>query len=467
MLARSLVRGVLTRASRCAQPARLVHSVSPRESLALTARAADVLGPVAASPAEAAGLSGEPLALAASVDWGPVAAVHSALVSLHDVSGMPWWATLVAGTLVVRALVLPAVVYQQRQAARLVHLRPLLRAVADTCKHIESVPRRQSAMWSGMWRVCVQQGVHPASLLAAPLVQLPVFVTCILAVRRLMTTTQADIAAAAGVAAGMDTAAAAGGAVEEGVAAGPASLGAALADGGALWFCDLTVADPLSVLPILTVGSFLLTTELAASRPAADGAGSAPAQEKSPAGRAFDWLRRRLQDMGVIALPAMAQFPAGLFLYWLTSNLASIAQGVLLRSQWARSHPLLSPPPPPHLQSAAGAIAAGRGSVFKALSGGAASACGVRATARTVRIEQAAALAARGESQAAAEVYRGLVAADFSDIDAALGLSKLLLASEGGEARAMAVQVLKPLRASFNTPGGPKKPSRLSPSLSH
>lgn len=346
-----------------------------------------------------------------------MAAVQSALIVAHDVSGLPWWATIVAGTLTMRAFVLPAVIYQQRQHARFAQIRPLLRAVGESCQHIQSNPRRQAAALTGMWRVCVENGVHPLSLFAGALVQLPVFLICIFSVRRLLAAAREAAAAESTVAAGE--------------AAASASA-AGFTDGGMLWFADLTAADPTAALPLLTLGTFLLTTEASNRQnrlgsPAQGGAGAA-----APPARGLplwlEYFRKRLQDVGVIALPAMATLPAGVFMYWLPNNLVSLAQGAVLRSEWARTHPLLAPPPPKRLQAAA--------------AGG-----GVRASARGVMMAQARALEERGEVQAAAETYRSLIREEPADADAVLGLVKLLLLSGSAEAHAMAVAVLRPLVA--------------------
>lgn len=304
-LARAAARGssqmLLPRLARCSRPsgatrARLLHSAAPTEPLGLAAGAPD------------AGL----VAAAAADGWSPLAAVQSALVLAHDASGLPWWATIAAGTLAMRLVVLPAVLYQQRQHARFAHLRPLLRAVSESCQHIESRPKRQAAALAGMWRVCVENGVHPLSLFAGSIVQLPVFLVCIFSVRRLLASAR-DAAAAGGDAGGSS----------------------GFAEGGALWFADLTAADPTATLPLLTLGTFLLTTE-AANRPAAAG-GAGAEQPARGLPLWLDYLRKRLQDLGVIALPAVAALPSGVFMYWLPNNLISLAQSAALRSEWARA----------------------------------------------------------------------------------------------------------------------------------
>jgi YidC/Oxa1 family membrane protein insertase len=389
----------------CGACVRLAHTLPETELLDVAAGAAPP------SLAEGAALAASAAAPSSWVElYTPVGLVQSALLAAHESSGLPWWATIAAGTVLMRAALLPAVLYQTRQQARFAQLRPLLRAVGESCQHIESRPRRQAAALAGMWRVSVQHGVHPLSLFAGALVQLPVFVVCIVSVRRLLA--QAQQPAADAAAAGLET-------------------------GGALWFVDLTAADPFVVLPLLTLGSFLATTELAAAARATGAAGApraagAPTPPASPMSLVLEYVRKRFQDVGLIAAPAIASLPVGVFCYWLPNNLISLAQGAVLRSDWAKAHgllaPFLAPPPPTALQP----VAAGGG---------------LRASARAVKLAQAAALEARGEAQAAAETYRGLVREEPAEPDAALALVRLLLASASAEAHAMAVAVLRPLVA--------------------
>lgn len=323
----------------------------------------------------------------------PTLAVQSALVGLHDLSGLPWWATLVAGTCAVRVALFPVIVYQQRQQSRLRNLRPVLRAVSESCKHIPDLTRRQGALIGGMWRECVRHGVHPMSLFVAPLVQVPVFLTCVVSVRRML----------------------------ERSVVGPADGGALaptsphdMSTGGAVWFSDLTAADPYAVLPICTIGLFLVSTELSGA-----GATMPPWME---------FLKRRLQDGGLIALPAFAAFPAGVFMYWVPNNLISLVQTQLTRLPRVRMALALDPPPGQELlPSSAGGDR--------------------RTTTRQAVFAQARAFEAEGQIQAAAETYRGLVQEEPGDPKAVLALTRLLRASPSEEAHLMAVAVLEPLVA--------------------
>ena len=72
-----------------------------------------------------------------------------------------------------------------------------------------------------------------------------------------------------------------------------------MTDGGALWFADLTVADPTYALPVLTSLTFLATVELGA----ADGM----------QGQSADMLKNMknfMRGLAVVMVPFSASLPA-------------------------------------------------------------------------------------------------------------------------------------------------------------
>jgi YidC/Oxa1 family membrane protein insertase len=83
------------------------------------------------------------------------------------------------------------------------------------------------------------------------------------------------------------------------------------ASGGILWFKDLTVADPFYVLPVLSAATMLAASEITS-------------KNVDPQQR---WLMRLLPVGFTVFL---LQFPAGLFMYWITSNLVTLVQNYLI-----------------------------------------------------------------------------------------------------------------------------------------
>ena len=86
---------------------------------------------------------------------------------------------------------------------------------------------------------------------------------------------------------------------------------------GTLWFVDLTVADPLYLLPILTASSLFVHIYA--------GADGMRLESLPPIMQTF------MKLLPIVSFPAMCMFPTALNVYWFTNNLVSIAQARFLR----------------------------------------------------------------------------------------------------------------------------------------
>jgi YidC/Oxa1 family membrane protein insertase len=82
-------------------------------------------------------------------------------------------------------------------------------------------------------------------------------------------------------------------------------------EGGILWFQNLSNADPTYLLPIISAVTMLAATEITA-------------KNIDPQQR---WLMRLLPIGFTIFL---LNFPAGLFVYWITSNLVTLGQNFVI-----------------------------------------------------------------------------------------------------------------------------------------
>ena len=82
-------------------------------------------------------------------------------------------------------------------------------------------------------------------------------------------------------------------------------------EGGILWFQNLSVADPYYLLPIISALTMLAATEITAH--------TIDPQQR--------WLMRLL-PIGITIF--LWSFPAGLFVYWITSNLVTLAQNYII-----------------------------------------------------------------------------------------------------------------------------------------
>jgi YidC/Oxa1 family membrane protein insertase len=82
-------------------------------------------------------------------------------------------------------------------------------------------------------------------------------------------------------------------------------------DGGILWFQDLSHADPTYLLPIISAVTMLAAMEITS-------------KNIDPQQR---WLMRLLPIGFTVFL---LSFPAGLFVYWITSNLVTLIQNYVI-----------------------------------------------------------------------------------------------------------------------------------------
>jgi len=82
-------------------------------------------------------------------------------------------------------------------------------------------------------------------------------------------------------------------------------------EGGILWFQNLSSADPTYLLPIISAATMLAASEITA-------------KNVDPQQR---WLMRLLPIGFTIFL---LNFPAGLFVYWITSNLMTLGQNFVI-----------------------------------------------------------------------------------------------------------------------------------------
>lgn len=176
-----------------------------------------------------------------------VAHVQDGLVRLHDCSGMPWWATIIVSTVLLRTIVtLPLTIYQQRIAARLELISAEMPAIVQELKQETVVAKRQFGLNDAQARVLynrsvkkqwnaliVRENCHPLKTFVVIWGQLPLWIIQSMALRNLLgmlpdpTTMQAKVAYAE------------------------------LTMGGLAWFPNLTELDSSWILPV-TLGALNL-----------------------------------------------------------------------------------------------------------------------------------------------------------------------------------------------------------------
>jgi YidC/Oxa1 family membrane protein insertase len=279
-------------------------SVESTATTTATDAAAAALASFDPAAAVAAAAAGEAAALAAAKEgaWIFNSGFQTALVAVQDATGLPWWGAIIGATVAARTLMLPVVARQMRNTRKLAAARPEMLALqewfkeqqlllggggglTEAAKHpgsqalVQEYQARLAAVWA-------KHDCHPVKSLGPLLVQAPLFIGFFSALRSL---------AAAGV--------------------------PSLTSGGTAWFPNLAASDPTYGLPLLSAALFLATVEAGA----ADGM-----QGQDPATLARMKFFMRALAVGLV--PLTASMPAGVFVYWATSNAYSLLQALALKT---------------------------------------------------------------------------------------------------------------------------------------
>lgn len=224
--------------------------------------------------------------------WPPTAWLQTFLDYLTTTTGLPWWATIIGTTVVLRFALAPLLIYVQGNTIRLANIQPNLQNIMEDIQHakatgdmamLQSNAQRAQALFR-------ENNCHPARSFLLPLVQMPIFVSFFFALRGM-----AD--------AGLPS----------------------LKDGGLAWFTDLSAADPYYVLPIASAAATLLVLETGAET----GTNTAMPQMKT--------MKNFLRVVLVIATWFILEFPAAVLLYWVTNNSFSLLQLLALRTSFLRN----------------------------------------------------------------------------------------------------------------------------------
>lgn len=216
--------------------------------------------------------------------YSPVGLIQWMLEYLHLHSHLPWWAAIVASTLVLRTLLFPVGVRVQANAAKLNNIRPEMdKLMAKIREHNQAGNTTLSAQQTAKLLALYQKhNCHPLKMMIMPLLQVPIFISFFIALRKM--------------------------------AAVPVE---SMKGGGMLWFTDLTVPDPYYVLPVCACLSFMAIIELGG--------------EAGVANPQVDKMKTLFRGISILLIPVTATFPAGLFMYWLTASCFSMGQILLLR----------------------------------------------------------------------------------------------------------------------------------------
>ncbi|KAJ9642576.1 hypothetical protein H2201_006321 [Coniosporium apollinis] len=282
---------------------------------------------------------------------------HAALTTLHA-TGLPWVVVLPLSAFLIRGLILvPALSIPARRATqRWLDIHPLKSAWSNTIRrrvlrdsgdrgpsHVQREANGKA--WLKTKNLHWQFRAGSFRRLAPTFAQFPVFLCLAETVRRmcganvgllgLMFGRQKEVPKAEGwqnITAGQEGAIVAAG--HEGAVDAPVQLALwlepSMANEGALWFQDLTVADPTLTLPFLVSGIMFLNFWRGSVQAKGSRRESLPAKT----------LRRMLMLLTLAIGPLTLNVPAGVMVYWLGSSLCAMTTGAWLDSRY----PLKAPP---------------------------------------------------------------------------------------------------------------------------
>lgn len=201
---------------------------------------------------------------------------------IHTFTGVPYWGAICLATIGIRILMLPVAIKTVQGTARMAQMRPEMAKVQELMNSDPNISdsRVKLKYQAEMQALFKKYNVNPLRAVMWPLAQFPVFIAFFMALRDM------------------------------------GNHFPGFADGGALWFTDLTAPDELLILPIFNSLSFLAMIELG-------GDGVQMQQAKQ-----FQWIMR---GMAVVMIPLTMSMPQGLFVYWSTNNVLSLLQTQMLK----------------------------------------------------------------------------------------------------------------------------------------
>ncbi|WFC95066.1 hypothetical protein MBRA1_001707 [Malassezia brasiliensis] len=262
---------------------RLAHANHGNGMLASESEAISQASQEATSELAAHGLGG----------WSPSGILQHLLDTTQYLTHLPWWATIILVTCLIRLSVAPLLVYVQGNSIRLSNIQPQMQNMLKDLEYAKATGNQQEMQRSAVQvrKLLADNNCSPFRSLLLPAVQMPIFLSFYFAL--------------------------------DGMA--KAKL-PALVSGGFGWVPDLTVADPYYVLPITSAFMTLLVLETGAET-------GTTAMNQTKQAR---MVKNLLRGVTVLAAWFVSNFPAAVLLYWTTTNTFSLVQLLALRTRFLK-----------------------------------------------------------------------------------------------------------------------------------
>ncbi|KFY33202.1 hypothetical protein V494_07812 [Pseudogymnoascus sp. VKM F-4513 (FW-928)] len=271
-------------------------------------------------------------------------ATHNAFLGLHHV--LPWWAAIPFAAVAVRLAFLPLTLWSRRIMEKQRSLTPLITAWRGALeRNIDPSKKANTKVLAARKTMEIYKAFscQRYKLFLAPALQLPFFLVIIESIRRMAGAGQGLLrlifSSAPSVTAEGAAETASGATATTDISTAITTIEPSMTTEGPLWFVDLTVADPLLILPFMLSATMLL--HLVPSHYFTRTA--APAGTPSAFQRR---LRNMLKLLALAAGPLTLALPAGVLYYWISTMLVSFVQGQLLDRFMPLKSPVMPCTPP-------------------------------------------------------------------------------------------------------------------------
>jgi len=183
--------------------------------------------------------------------------------------GAPWWLSIAILTVIVRTILFPLTIRQVKSMRAMQDLKPDMDRIRAQYKDNRQKQQEE------IMKLYQERQVNPFGSCFPLLIQMPIFIGMFYVIRSFGDTHPS------------------------------------FTSGGILWFQDLSAYDPFYILPVLSALTMLAASEITS-------------KHIDPQQR---WIMRTLPVVFTIFL---LTFPAGLFMYWITSNLVTLVQNYVI-----------------------------------------------------------------------------------------------------------------------------------------
>lgn len=231
--------------------------------------------------------------------YNPADQAIVALNMFHDYTNLPYGWSIVGLTVILRIALFPIMTSAQKTTSRMAHLQPQLTQMKNRYEALGTPSRQDQLQFSrNMQALFAKYEVNPLKGIMGPLIQLPIFMGMFFGLKKM-----------------------------------PELFPEQLSTGGILWFPDLTVTDPMYILPITTAASFLLLIEVGKDQMVAQN----PAQGQL--------ILNMFRGLSLFMLPVSFTFESGMLCYWTSNNLMTVGQALLLKNPVVRAQLGIWEPP--------------------------------------------------------------------------------------------------------------------------